>query len=143
MYLDATLINFQNYNLREADRHLFMRVGGGPAGLTYEIAPGHPVHYVGMTADGSKVYFTSAEKLTPEAEDSSTNLYMWSEQGELEGDPLTLISKPSGSSGTGTPVCPTDYLDQRMWSGAYRKCAFEVPQRLHPQRRSRWEWPLR
>ncbi len=84
-----------------------MRVDGGPAGLTYEIAPGHAVHYVGMTADGSKVYFTSAERLTPEAEDSSTNLYMWSEQGELEGDPLTLISKPRGSTGTGTPVCPT------------------------------------
>ena len=95
-----------NYNYG-ADRHLFMRVDGGPVGLTYEIAPGHSVHYVGMTADGSKVYFTSAEKLTPEAEDLSTNLYMWSEQGELGGEPLTLISKSNGSSGTGTPVCPT------------------------------------
>ena len=94
-----------NYNYG-ANRHLFMRVNGGPTGVTYEIAPGHPVHYVGMNADGSKVYFTSAEKLTPEAEDTSTNLYMWSEQGELKGAPLTLISKPSGSSGTGNPVCP-------------------------------------
>ena len=59
-----------------------------------------------MTADGSKVYFTSAEKLTPEAEDTSTNLYMWSEKGELENHPLTLISKPNGAATTGTPVCP-------------------------------------
>ena len=90
----------------DAERHLFMRVGGGPAGVTHAIALGHAVEYVGMNAAATKVYFTSAEKLTPEAEDTSTNLYMWSENGELEGQPLTLISKPNGSSGTGTPVCP-------------------------------------
>ena len=28
--------------------------------------PGHDVNYVGATADGSKVYFTSEEQLTPE-----------------------------------------------------------------------------
>ncbi len=96
--------SFSTYHVN-AERHLFMRVGGGQ-GITYAIAPGHTVHYVGMTPDGSKVYFTSGEKLSSEAEDSSSNLYMWSERGELEGKPLTLISKPNGSSGTGTPVCP-------------------------------------
>ncbi len=89
----------------KAERHLFMRVGGG-SGVTYPIALGHAVQYVGMTADGSKVYFTSDEKLTTEAEDSSTNLYMWSEKGANEGSPLTLISKPNGANATGTPVCP-------------------------------------
>ena len=67
-----------------------------------------------MSADGSKVYFTSAEKLTPEAEDTSTNLYMWSEKGELENHPLTLISKPNGAATTGTPVCPPTAVDDRM-----------------------------
>ena len=90
------------------ERHLFMRVGGGPQGITHEIAPGHAVHYIGMNGDGTKVYFTSAEKLTTEAEDTSLNLYMWSEKGEEEGQPLTLISKPDGASGTGTPVCPAE-----------------------------------
>ena len=102
-------VNGQEYGDGEyvnAERHLFMRVGGGLDGVTYPIAPGHAVHYAGMTGDGSKVYFTSAEKLTPEAEDTSTNLYMWSEKGELEDHPLTLISKPNGAATTGTPVCP-------------------------------------
>ena len=85
---------------------LYMRVGGG-MGLTYELAPGHAVRYVGMTSDASKVYFTSVEKLTSEAEDTSTNLYMWSERSAAEGkDPLTLISKPDGAATTGTPSCP-------------------------------------
>ena len=88
-----------------AERHLFMRVGGG-TGVTYSIAPGHVVHYVGMTADGSEVFLTSDEKLTPEAENASTNLYMWSEKGDREGHPLALISKPNGANGTGTPSCP-------------------------------------
>ena len=85
---------------------LYMRVGGG-MGLTYELAPGHAVRYVGMTADASKVYFTASEKLTSEAEDTSVNLYMWSERSAAEGkDPLTLISKPDGATTTGTPSCP-------------------------------------
>ncbi len=84
---------------------LYMRVGGG-LGVTYEIASPHAVHYVGMTPDGSKVYFTSKEHLSAEDEDSSENLYMWSEQGELKGHPLTLLSKPDGSAVTGTPSCP-------------------------------------
>ncbi len=74
---------------------LYMRVGDS---ATYEIAPGHKVNYLGMTADGSKVYFTSSEQLLPEDENSSLDLYMWSaaraEQGE---QPLTLISKPDGA----------------------------------------------
>ncbi len=44
---------------------------------------GHDVDYVGMTADGSKVYFTSEEQLTTEDPDTQLDLYMWSD-GEEE-----------------------------------------------------------
>ncbi len=68
---------------------LYMRVGDA---VTYEIAPGHPVHYIDETSDGSKVFFTSDEHLTEQdLEHSGSGLYMWSEN---EGHPtLTLISK--------------------------------------------------
>ena len=47
-----------------------------PSGLTGSV----DVHYVGMTADGTKVFFTSEEELTAEDHDHSTDLYMWSER---------------------------------------------------------------
>jgi hypothetical protein len=56
-----------------------------------------------MTADGSKVFFTSAAKLVPEDQDSSVDLYMWSEAGEKEGHPLTLISKGENEGHPGEP----------------------------------------
>ena len=47
--------------------------------VTYDVSQGHDVKFVGMTNDGSKVYFTSEEQLTSSDTDSSTDLYMWSE----------------------------------------------------------------
>ena len=70
--------------------HLYMRVGGA---ITYDVSQAHLVKYQGMTADGSKVYFTSAQKLTSDDHDTSTDLYMWSEAT----DSLTRVSV--GSSG--------------------------------------------
>ena len=70
--------------------HLYMRVDDA---ITYDVSQGHDVKYVGMSADGSKVFFTSSEQLTSEDHDASVDLYMWSEAGEKEGNPLTLISK--------------------------------------------------
>ena len=77
------------------------------------------VDYVGMTPDGSRVFFTSEEHLT--AEDpghAGASLYMWSQQGEEEGKPLTLISKaaPGSVAGAGdtadcAPVPITKYSD--------------------------------
>jgi hypothetical protein len=71
---------------------LYMRVDGA---VTYDVSKGVDVAYVGMTADGSKVYFTTAARLTPEDTDSSVDLYMWTEAT----DTLTLASK--GSNGEG------------------------------------------
>ena len=59
-----------------------------------------------MTPDGSKVYFTSAENLTSEAEDTSSQPLHVVRTGRTRRQPLTLISKPDGSAATGTPVCP-------------------------------------
>jgi hypothetical protein len=83
--------------------HLYMRVDDS---LTYEIAEDPhtgepaPVDYVGMTPDGSRVYFTSEQHLTGEDEaHAGASLYMWSENG---GHPtLTLISKPDPASPPG------------------------------------------
>lgn len=73
---------------------LYMRVDDA---ATYEIAPGHALNYIGMTADGSKVFFTSAEQLTAEETDGNTELYMWeAAKAENHEEPLTLISKPNG-----------------------------------------------
>jgi hypothetical protein len=77
---------------------LYMRVDDA---ITYEVSRGTDVVYVGMTADGSRVFFTSPEQLTEDDTDSSVDLYMWSDD-----DQLTLISEDSGGSGEGevTPV---------------------------------------
>ena len=79
---------------------LYMRVNDA---ATYELAPGHSVSYVGMAADGAKVYLTSPERLSAEDTDDSTDLYMWSEVSAKNGEPpLTLVSAGSeGPSGPG------------------------------------------
>ena len=77
--------------------HLYMWVDG--AGASYEIAGGQAVDYVGMTSDGSKVFFTTSFQLTSDDHDTSVDMYMWSEKGELAGEPLVRISK--GDEGKG------------------------------------------
>jgi hypothetical protein len=74
---------------------LYMRVDDA---VTYAIAPGHAVRYLGMTADGTKVFFTSNEQLNGEDTDTSSDLYMWSEEAPSA---VTLVSK--GNQG---PVGP-------------------------------------
>jgi hypothetical protein len=79
---------------------LYMRVNDA---ITYEISPGRNVGYVGMTEDGAKVFFTSKEQLTGADHDTSADLYLWSEAGEAEGTPLTLISKGDNPGAAGEP----------------------------------------
>jgi hypothetical protein len=69
---------------------LYMRVADTSS---YAIAPDHSVNFIGMTADGSEVYFTSTQKLIPADLDTSNDLYMWSaEKAERHEPPLTLVS---------------------------------------------------
>ena len=57
---------------------LYMRIDDA---TTIEIAPGHSVNYLGMTSDGSKVFFTSEEHLTAEDPDhGGASLFMWRSQ---------------------------------------------------------------
>ncbi len=84
---------------------LFMRVGDA---MTYDIAPGHPIQYVGMTADGSEVYFTSSERLTADDTDSSIDLYMWSESTNA----LTLISAGNGGSTGNSDSCSASWTEK-------------------------------
>jgi hypothetical protein len=79
-------------------RHLYMTVDGIDH---YDVSKGqdglnHAVKYVGMTEDGSTVYFTSAEGLTADDHDNSTDLFMW-----REGGPATVTRVSAGSGGAG------------------------------------------
>ena len=86
------------------DGQLYMRVGDA---ITYAIAPGHAVTYVGMTPDGSKVYFTSSDQLTSADTDSSVDLYLWSEATKE----LTLISKGNDGAGN-SDTCDASWVSQ-------------------------------
>jgi hypothetical protein len=70
--------------------HLYMRVNDA---VTYEVSPGADAKYVGMTSDGSKVFFTSEEHLTAADTDGSVDLYQWS---EATGS-ITLLSQGNGN----------------------------------------------
>jgi hypothetical protein len=99
--------------------HLYMSIADRPA---VEISKSEltgedvAIDYVGMLPDGSQVYFTSQERLLAADQDNSTDLYMWSQKGQEEGHPLTLISKaaPGSAAGAGNadscePVDVSDY----------------------------------
>ena len=75
---------------------LYMRVDGA---ITYDVSKGHYVEYVGTDAADTKVYYLSDEQLTPEDQDSSTDLYLWTE----ETDSITLVSKANVVGGPGEP----------------------------------------
>ncbi len=96
--------------------HLYMNVGDSEK--TIALTPGATgntggVLFDGMSADGSKVFFSSEEHLTGEDEQhTGADIFMWSQKGEEEGKPLTLISKgpnpgipgEPGNTGDCTPV---------------------------------------
>jgi hypothetical protein len=90
------------------EKHLYMRVKEGIP-VTYEIAGGAPVEYYGLTSDGTKVFFASDEQLTDDDHDSSVDLYMWSEAGELAGEPLTRLSAGTGGKGD-TDACSASWI---------------------------------
>jgi DNA-binding beta-propeller fold protein YncE len=79
--------------------HLYMDVGDSAS--TIDLTPGASdgVLYDGMTSDGSKVFFTTKDKLSGADTDNSADLYLWE-----EGRPLRLVS--TGTEGTGnTNAC--------------------------------------
>jgi hypothetical protein len=75
--------------------HLYMRVDGR---VSYDITNGAAVKFVGMTADGSKVVFTSAAQLTPDDTDLSVDMFSWSEAT----DTITRVSQGNGNGNSDT-----------------------------------------
>jgi hypothetical protein len=79
-------------------RHLYMAVDDVHH---YDVSIGtdgldHAVQFVGMTPDGSTVYFASAEPLSADDHDTSTDMFMWSEDSPGE---VTRISAGEGGGG--------------------------------------------
>jgi hypothetical protein len=112
--------------------HILMTVGGGrfpgSVGLTggpgvlymrvddavsYDVSLGHAVALAGLTPDGSKVYFTTAEDLTPDHSDldTSVDLYMWSEVSASPNH-LTLISKGNDPTTGNTDSCAASWTSK-------------------------------
>jgi hypothetical protein len=81
----------------KAGLHLYMRVNDA---ITYDVSKGHEVRYLGMTSDGSKVFFTSPQQLTASDHDNSRDLYMWSEATDSLTD-LSLGTEPGSGNGDG------------------------------------------
>ncbi|MGA8744900.1 MAG: hypothetical protein WB507_03440, partial [Solirubrobacterales bacterium] len=83
---------------------LYMRIDDAISYCVSCKADGEPaeVEYIGMTPDGSTVYFMSEEQLTPEDHDTSVDLYMWSAKKAERGEPaLVLVSKGNTNGAIG------------------------------------------
>jgi hypothetical protein len=91
---------------KKRDVHLTMRVGGGD-GISYDITEGHRANFVGMTRDGSKVFFTSDEAVTGDDNDGSVDLYMWEEAA----DEVTRLSKGSLPEAGDVDTCNVGWID--------------------------------
>jgi hypothetical protein len=81
--------------------HLYMRVDGA---ITYDVSGGYAVDFEGATSDGSKVYFSSPDRLTPEDLDTSRDLYIWTESS----DSIQLVSVGANGSGN-SDSCNASY----------------------------------
>lgn len=98
--------------------HLYMSLGGGQTvDLTPEPAAG--ALYSGMTADGSEVYFTSADHLTEDDTDSSVDLF----RADVEGTSVSLERVSTGEGGAGDvdtcePAANTVYAHWNSLSSA-------------------------
>ena len=80
----------------ETSTRLYMSVDDA---ITYEVSEGHDVNYIGMTADGADVYFTSPEQLTDDDHDSSIDLYVWREATNA------IARLSTGAGGGDTDAC--------------------------------------
>jgi hypothetical protein len=106
--------------------HILMTAGGGRRGIgngelfmrvdeavTYDIAPGFAVRYIGMTPDGKKVYFTSDGDLTSDHSDTDTSvdLYMWSETSSSPNH-IVRVSKANDGDAGNTNACSASWTNK-------------------------------
>ena len=97
--------------------HLYMNVGDSKKSIELTPGAGKGVLFDGMTADGSKVFFSSEEHLTGEdTEHSGADIYVWSEQGEEEGNPLALVSTGADGAGNAKSCDPSANTKHAHWN---------------------------
>jgi hypothetical protein len=96
---------------------LYMRVNDA---VTYEVSGGKAVNYVGMTEDGSKVFFLAGEQMTGDDTDTSVDLFVWQEST----DSIERVSVGEGGTGN-TDVCTAT----GSWT---TKCSVRVPESENP-----------
>ena len=100
--------------------HLYMHIDGSPQSV--DLTPGTTsgVLFDGMTADGSKVFFTTSERLTADDEDNSADIYRADVNGS--GATLTRVSAGAGPGPGGpgnTDLCePSANTIHKYWNTA-------------------------
>ena len=90
--------------------HLYMNVGD--SSQTIDLTPGatEGVRFDGMTADGTKVFFSSEEHLTHEDEQhTGADIFLWE-----EGQPLALVS--TGTEGDAFSCDPAATTLRQHWN---------------------------
>jgi len=85
--------------------HPYLHIAGRKASIDLAPLASKGVLYAGMTQDGSKVFFTSPDKLTGTDSDESADLY----EADVDGSGnLSLKAVTSGSSNACSPVANSD-----------------------------------
>lgn len=97
--------------------HYHLYINLGDADHTIELAPSATsgVLYEGMSADGSKVFFTTPDQLTGADTDSSADLY----EADVDGGggvSLQLLSTGSGGTGNTDSCVPMANKDGAHWN---------------------------
>jgi len=98
------------------DLHLYQWADG----LVHDISEGHRVKFAGMTEDGSTVYFTSVEQVTTEDEDTSVDIYVWTESD----DAIRLVSAGTNGRGNTDDCVALDGWTSKCDVGLIRENAF-------------------
>ena len=94
--------------------HLYMSIADSPH--TIDLTPGTTsgVVYDGMTADGSRVYFTTTDRLTEDDTDSSSDLYV-AEVSE-SGASISRVSVGADGSGNSDACDPSANTKHEHWN---------------------------
>jgi hypothetical protein len=93
--------------------HLYMNVGD--SGSTIDLAPGTTTGVVfnGMSSDGSRVFFTTRDKLVGGDTDNSTDLY----RADVSGGAASLTRLSTGGGGGDGDACePVASFDSQTWN---------------------------
>jgi hypothetical protein len=114
-------------------KHLYMHDSN--ASKTYEVSwdsitnENVAVTYEGVAEGGRTVYFSTEVPMTAEDEDTSIDLYMWSETTNS----VKLISAPGGQGGAGNhDGCSAEKMAERPWQNGSKQipwipdCGIEV-----------------